>query len=331
MTRATAVRKALTRNRGLAEQLFWLAVLLAAPTALRATVDRGALGLPFLTYWPSILIGSLILDTRYAVVLAWVAAMLSQRLFGGGAWFSEVNPTRVIFFALFAFSAGLILTAGAALRSAVRELDALNLQAEGFNRELRHRVRNMLAIIQALASRGPKAENPLDFYREFSGRLEGLAHASDLLRIGTETEGRLPEIAQRTLEPFGMEERIRLSGDQCVLPGASCIPLIMALHELATNAIKHGALSNAGGRVELSWFMAIDGCNLYLLWKEFGGPVVKPPTREGIGTRLLMPQPGLDAVEVNFDRRGLWCEIMIAGAARVEENEPAQRFPRKVR
>lgn len=331
MTLATSVRRVLTRHRSAAEQLLCVALLLAAPTATRALADQGTLGLPFLTYWPSLLIAALLLDTRYAVVLAWLSAMLSQRLFGGGAWFAEINATRVIFFLLFAFSAGMILATGATLRAAVREMDALHLQAEGFNRELRHRVRNMLTIIQALASRGPKAENPLDFYREFSGRLEGLAHASDLLRIGTETEGQLPELAQRTLAPFGMEDRIVISGEPCILPGASCIPLIMALHELATNAIKYGALSNAIGRVELSWFMAADGRNLYLLWKEIAGPAVTPPTREGIGCRLLVSQPGLDAVELNFDRRGVWCEIMIEGARRVEAEASSQRFSRKVR
>ncbi|MCW1381311.1 sensor histidine kinase [Novosphingobium sp. KCTC 2891] len=318
MYRGAAVRRALTRRRSLVEQVGWILILLAAPTALRALFDRGALGLPFLTYWPSLLIASLILDARFAVVFAWIAAMMSQRLFGGGPWFAEINPVRTAFFVLFALSASLVIAVGASLRGLVRELDQLHLQAEGFNSELRHRVRNMLAIIQALASRGPKAESPLDFYREFSSRLEGLAHASDLLRIGTEAEGRLPELAERTLAPFGFGERIRIQGEPCIIPDASCIPLIMALHELATNAVKHGALSDTKGRIELSWFIASDGRNLYILWKETGGPPVVPPKREGIGTRLLMPQPGLDAVEISFDRKGVWCELMIEGARTVE-------------
>lgn len=319
MTMASAVRRALTRRRTPAEQMAWIAVLIAAPTLLRAMVDGGTLGLPFLTYWPSVLVAALILDTRYAVVLAWISAMLSQRLFGGGAWFAEISPARVAFFILFALSASMILAVGGTLRAAFRELDALHLQAEGFNRELRHRVRNMLTIIQALAARGPRAENPLDFYREFSSRLEGLAQASDLLRIGTEAEGHLPDIAERTLAPFGFESRIRIAGDPCILPDESCIPLIMALHELATNALKHGALSNDTGRIELTWFIAVDGRSLYILWKEIGGPPVIQPKHEGIGTRLLKPQPGMDAVELTFDRRGVWCEIMINGPRRIDE------------
>ena len=314
MDRTPAARGALTRRRGLAEQIVWMAVLLAVPTLLRALFDDGGLGLPFLTYWPTLLIASLLLDTLLAVAFAILAAFIAQQLFGGGFWFREFTSVRVVFFALFALSAGMIVWMGAILRETVRRLDAANRQQDGFNRELRHRVRNMLAIIQALASRGPKAENPLDFFREFSDRLESLAHASDLLRIGTEAEGQLPEVVERTIAPFDAAHRIHLRGDPCVLPDDSCIPLIMALHELGTNAVKHGALSNDNGRVDVSWFIAVDGRSLYILWRESGGPMVSPPRRQGIGTRLLMPQPGLDAVELNFDPKGVWCEIMIANA-----------------
>jgi len=105
-----------------------------------------------------------------------------------------------------------------------------------------------------------------------------------------------------------------LNGCPCILPDDSCIPLIMAMHELATNAVKHGALSNSIGRVDVNWFIAVDGKSLYILWKETGGPRVLPPERTGIGMRLLTPQPGLDAVELTFAPEGLWCEFMIRGA-----------------
>ncbi|MEO0033079.1 MAG: hypothetical protein RIS94_2837 [Pseudomonadota bacterium] len=324
MDKTPAVRRLVTRQRTMLEQLGWMAVLLAVPTVMRALFDDGGLGLPFLTYWPTLLVASLVLDTGYALGFALIAAFTAQRLFGGGAWFHEVNSARVIFFLLFALSASMIVYMGTLLRDAVRRLDAANRQQEGFNRELRHRVRNMLAIIQALASRGPKAESPLDFFREFSTRLDSLARASDLLRIGTEAEGRLPELIERTIQPFDGAQRIHLRGDPCVLPDESCIPLIMALHELATNAIKHGALSRDTGRVDISWFVAVDGRSLYILWKESGGPPVRPPAREGIGTRLLMRQPGLEAVELNFDPKGVWCEIMIADARALPHGDFAE-------
>lgn len=320
MERMPAMRWAISRERSVAGQLAWMTGLILAPTIVRMLVDQGGMGVPFLTYWPSMLVASLLLDARYAIVFAGIAAFVAQRLFGGSPWFAEVNATRVGYFVLFTLSSALIVLMGNTLRRTVRMLDTLALQQEGFNRELRHRVRNMLAIIQALASRGPKAESPLDFFHEFSSRLEGLAKASDLLRIGTEVQGHLPDVIARTIEPINPDGRIHLAGAPCTLPNDSCIPLIMAVHELATNAVKHGALSNQTGRVDVNWFVAVDGRSLYILWKETGGPRVAPPERTGIGMRLLLPQPGLDAVETTFAPEGLWCEIMICGV------KPHNRF-----
>lgn len=308
------VRLLVQRDRGAAESILWITGLLVVPTALRSSVDGGSLGLPFLTYWPSLLLASVALRVRYAAIFALLAAMLSQRLFGGGAWFREVDAARVVFFCLFAVSAALVVTTGMLLRKMVRRLGQLNGQQEHYNRELRHRVRNMLTLIQALASRGPKAASPMDFFREFSLRIESLAAASDLLQIGTEAEGQLPQLARDTVAAFDQDGRIRLAGEPCLLPAGSCIPLIMALHELCTNALKHGALSNAGGLVDLTWFIGPGKSTLYLLWRESHGPPVCPPAREGLGTRLLMPQPGLEAVELCFDPAGVWCEIRIEGA-----------------
>lgn len=300
------------------ESLAWMVGLMIVPTVSRAALDNGALGLPFITYWPTLLIAALALRLRYAVAFAVIAAFTSQRLFGGGAWFRDVNTARVVFFVLFAFSAGLIVTTGTMMRRVVRMLADINEQQRVYNHELRHRVRNMLTLIQALASRGPKAASPMDFYKEFSLRIEGLAAASDLLQIGAESEGRLPQLARQTIAPFDGEGRIHMSGEPCTLPTGSCIPLIMALHELCTNAVKHGALSNEHGRVDLTWFIGADCRTLYVLWTEKDGPPVKPPVREGLGTRLLMPQPGIDGVDLNFDPSGVWCELRIVGARAID-------------
>lgn len=312
--RLVNLRALISQNRSVPESLAWMTALLLAPTALRAATDTSGLGLPFLTYWPSLLVASLVLELRYAVVFALVAAIVSQRMFGGGAWFFEVTPVRVAFFVLFSISAVLIVVTGASLRRAMREIARVNDEQENYNRELRHRVRNLLNLIQALASRGPRAESPMDFYKEFSLRLEGLAKASDLLQIGAAAEGRLPNLARDTIAPFDGDGRIRMSGEPCLLPAGSSIPLIMALHELATNAIKHGSLSVPEGFVDLTWFIGPNGSTLFLLWAERGGPRVEPPTRKGLGTRLLMPQPGIEAIELNFDPAGLWCEMRIEGA-----------------
>ncbi|MBF9150730.1 HWE histidine kinase domain-containing protein [Novosphingobium jiangmenense] len=311
---ALIVRALVNRRRSPIESLLWMAVLLIVPTVLRMMLDNGALGRPFVTYWPTLLIASLALELPYALAYTVIAALLAQRLFGGELWFKEVDGLRLLFFALFVFSGGLTVIIGGMLRQTMQRIAEVNVQQENYNRELRHRVRNMLTLIQALASRGPRATSAMDFYKEFSLRIEGLAAASDLLQIGAEAEGRLPQMVRDTVAPFDRDGRIRLSGEPCLLPAGSCIPLIMALHELCTNAVKYGALSGERGHVELSWFIGPSGSTLYMLWAEKGGPPVTPPTHEGIGMKLLMPQPGLDGAELNFDAAGVWCEIRIEGA-----------------
>ena len=313
-----AVRSALIHDRSVIAQTVWVVALVATPTLLRMLLDPSGSGIPFMTYWPSLLLASLLLDLPFAILFAVTGAMTAQWLFNGGMWLSTVNSVHLLAFFLFWFSAFGVIAMAAVLRAAIRDLTALAERQEGFNRELRHRSRNMLSIIQALAERGPRADNPLDFFREFCGRLEGLSQASDLLRIGSEAEGRLPDIIERTVAPFGFDSRIRTTGEPCVIPNESCIPLIMALHELSTNAVKHGALSQASGWIDVSWFIAVDGSSLYVLWKETGGPRVAAPTRDGTGMRLLRAQAGLDAVELTFDPRGLWCEIMIVGAHAID-------------
>jgi len=308
------MRRALVRQRGTGEQLVWLAVLAAIPVVVRLLVSPAPHATPFLAFWPSILVAALLLELRYAVAVV-LCAGLGSRLLGAGPVLPGAGTEGRLIWTLLALACvTVVLALGQLVRATVRELHALAGQQERFNRELRHRSRSLLAIVQALSAPGPRAENPLDFFRDFALRLDSLAKASDLLRLGAEAEGQLPALIERTVEPFAGDRRIRMVGGNCTIPDESCIPLILAIHELCTNALRHGALSVPGGIVELRWFLGPQGDRLYVLWQEHGGPEVSAPQRQGAGTHLLRTQPGLDAVDLNFDPHGVWCEIMILGA-----------------
>ena len=100
----------------------------------------------------------------------------------------------------------------------------------------------------------------------------------------------------------------------------SCVPLVLALHELATNAVKYGALSGEGGTVELVW--RIEGQSqhdLRLEWREHGGPIVSAPVKSGLGAKLLRPQAGLAEVRTTYAPEGVRCEIRVG---RAEELNP---------
>lgn len=320
---AGTMQAVLVRQRSPAEQMLLAAMLVVMPTILHLAIDPQPGAMPFLAFWPTVLLAALLLETGFAAATVIGAFVVAQWFWGrpliGIVWTGPMLASL----ALACGCMVLAMTMAIVARTTVRALHVLIRQQESLNRELRHRSRNLLSIIQALSTRGPRAENPLDFFREFSERLESLAKASDLLRIGAEAEGHLPELIERTIAPFGQGSRIRLRGPACLVPDESCIPLIMAVHELCTNAVKHGALSGPAGWVDLRWFLAPDGDRLYLLWKETGGPLVSPPSHEGAGSHLLRAQPGLAAVDLMFDPKGVWCEMLIEGAHAAQQAVPA--------
>jgi PAS domain S-box-containing protein len=152
--------------------------------------------------------------------------------------------------------------------------------------ELDHRVKNVLASVQSLAAQSARRTTSLDaFLKTFAGRLDAMAAAHTLL---TATRWRGAEIGNIAAAELGglAPGQARWSGPELVLNARATNALTLALHELATNAVKFGALSTDAGRVEVSWRRTING-GFELIWTERGGPSVAPPTRRGFGVTLL--------------------------------------------
>jgi len=158
-------------------------------------------------------------------------------------------------------------------------------------RELHHRVKNTLATVQAImGSTARSCDTIEDFKTALIGRIGSLAKTHVLLS----EEGRVAtfaDILHSELDAFddGSGERIKLSGPSVDLPSRLAVSLGMAVHELATNAAKYGALSVYGGKVTVAWTVVIDAerHTLNIDWVESGGPPVTEPVRQGFGARLL--------------------------------------------
>jgi two-component sensor histidine kinase/PAS domain-containing protein len=156
--------------------------------------------------------------------------------------------------------------------------------------ELSHRSRNMLAIVQAIAQQTLKDGVTIgEARKKLSARLIAMSRAQDILTgrgvAGVELESIL-RAALNTLADEG--DRIRLQGPNLAISPRSSLSFALAFHELATNAVKYGALSGAEGRVDISWHIAKDSDRLLeLVWSESGGPPVSTPTRKGFGSRLI--------------------------------------------
>jgi two-component sensor histidine kinase len=156
--------------------------------------------------------------------------------------------------------------------------------------ELNHRIKNVLAMVQAIASQTFRpASDPVEARAAFIDRLAALGAAQDLLTQATLTGARMADIVAEAFRPHGREGQVAMSGPEVDLAPRCALALSLALHELATNAIKYGALSADGGRVTVAWTVTPgpDGSAFVLSWTESGGPPVAPPTRTGFGSGMI--------------------------------------------
>jgi PAS domain S-box-containing protein len=181
-------------------------------------------------------------------------------------------------------------------------------------REVDHRAKNALAVVQAALRLTPREEAGR-FAQAVEGRVAALARAQTLLAADRWTGAELRALIEGELAPFrGAGQAVELDGPRVLLPPGVTQPLAMAVHELATNAVKHGALSVPEGRVSVTWRM--EEGKLRLRWVERGGPPLDgPPERRGFGSRVLegtvRGQLG-GAVRTLWGRDGLVCEVDVA-------------------
>lgn len=297
----------------------WALLAVAVPTLLRWAIDRGASGFPFLTYYPAVVLAALFLGWRWASLVALASAVIANRVFRSEPMLFYDGPREAVLALLFVLSCAALVWAGSTARRLVRELEQAKVREETLNRELLHRVKNMLATVNAMAVLTARHTPPEQFAAALDGRMRALERATGLLRAADEPgQCDLHRLVEDALEPFHSEDAFTVGGPACQLPRESCVPLALALHELCTNAIKHGALTLPEGEVDLRWTIGEGagkdgGRQLRIVWREQGGPPVAQPGKMGMGARLLRPQHGLDEVLVAYPADGVRCEIGIAG------------------
>ncbi|SDM55707.1 PAS domain S-box-containing protein [Methylobacterium phyllostachyos] len=171
-------------------------------------------------------------------------------------------------------------------------------------RELHHRVKNTLATVQAVLNATLRsAMSPSEFFDAFTGRIVSLARTHALITEDQAQAASFEGLLRAELDPYSEDGRVTLMGPSLRLPSELAVPVSMALHELTTNALRHGALGHPGGRVVVTWGLEDDpgGQALAWTWNEHDGPPPALPTREGFGSRLLNKiLTAQTAAEVNF-------------------------------
>ena len=193
-------------------------------------------------------------------------------------------------------------------RDLLEKLESEERRSRFLLSELRHRTRNSLAVLRAMFTMSVRnAKNIEELKSAFGEQLNNLSVANG--RLSEEGAGKvgLSVLVKEHVQPYTTAlDQLRLSGPEALLDERTAFDLAMVVHELATNAAKYGALSQAEGRVEVDWVREPEADLLRLTWRERGGPSVSTPTQQGLGSRLIRGfSPGKRDAQVKFETAGL--------------------------
>jgi len=185
------------------------------------------------------------------------------------------------------------------------------------NAELEHRVKNILAVVGATASQTLREHSTDAAFDSFQNRLAALGRAHDILTSASRPAASIRDVVENALAPHRPSaERISVSGAHIMVGSKQALALWLAIHELATNAIKYGALSNDRGRIDISWRKKLDGDTpiFRFVWREREGPPVKRPVKKGFGSELI--EGGLAwnfgaRVDVSYGTNGFTCRLTV--------------------
>ncbi|MCX7282993.1 MAG: PAS domain S-box protein [Novosphingobium sp.] len=199
----------------------------------------------------------------------------------------------------------------------ITERKLLEEQLELLVGELNHRVKNTLMVVQAMAHQTFRgASLPAAPVGTFNERLAALSAAHDALSRTNWAGVPLAEIVRHGLLILGHgDARLHFSGPDVIVSSTATVSLVMVLHELATNALKYGALSVADGQVSVVWSVTAAG-EVEICWQERGGPRVIAPVRKGFGSRLVseaVPRQLGGSVQLDYDPDGVRCVLTIPG------------------
>jgi two-component sensor histidine kinase len=181
------------------------------------------------------------------------------------------------------------------------------------NEELKHRVKNTLAVLGAVASQTFRDVSSKADLETYQGRLAAFGRAHDLLTAANWAAAPLQDVISTALSPYRTGEgRLTVSGPPLLVKSRQALALSLAIHELATNALKYGALSVTSGRVSITWTSEDPAGEpkFVFVWQEFGGPPVSEPAGVGFGSRLIsrvLKDDFRGSVEVSYGSTGLIC------------------------
>lgn len=174
------------------------------------------------------------------------------------------------------------------LRLAIEAMRKLEAERRLLNEEMSHRLKNTLALVQGMANQTLKGVTERDAVAAFENRLMALSSAHDILLQDNWSSARLHRVVEGGMALHAPLDRFEIDGPEMMLGPRGALSVAMLMHELATNAVKHGALSAPTGHVRVGWRIESgDAPVLHLIWRESGGPAVARPEQGGFGSKLI--------------------------------------------
>ncbi|MDP3406685.1 sensor histidine kinase [Bosea sp. (in: a-proteobacteria)] len=297
-----------------APQAFILAAFLVALGALLrfALSPLVGDGVPFITFFLMVLIASVVAGAAAGFFALALSSLVASYFWLAPFGSLMLTPDSIAALVAFWVATTLMIAVAATLQALVAYLMESEARAHVIAHEMKHRVGNMLAIIQAIARQTERGASSLgEFSQVFQARLSALASAQDVIQENPNLPADLRQLVMRIIEPFG-HHRFTVGGPDTGADPAIASSLALLIHELGTNAMKYGALSSEAGTVSLRWM--IDGDRIVLTWVEVGGPPVSAPDRSGFGSKLLQSAfpPDVGEARIEYPSSGVRCTIGFA-------------------
>ncbi|WP_244423212.1 sensor histidine kinase [Bradyrhizobium sp. ORS 375] len=275
---------------------------MAISAATRAGLDQAGATLAYAPFFPSVLFATLIGGLPAAVFAAWLSAAVV--LIG---FTDRPGHEEVVNLVAFLAASALVIWLGNLCRDALVELRRNEHAREILLGELRHRVNNQLAVFQSIVRSSLSGEDH-DKGEAIALRLDAVARANTLAWSGQRVMT-LRMLLDAELQAFRASGLVTVEGPDVPLGPEAIRHLALVFHELATNAVKYGALRGDGGRLEVQ--LAQEGGRCVVTWRELAGHVVTPPAGEGFGTRMIRASLAAvgGSIEQDFREGGLACRI----------------------
>jgi len=279
-------------------------------------IDGG--GLYFTFMFPAVLIAGLFGGTWSGISTALFGGLLTAYIWIPPAFSFALAGDGI--FRLFAFwsVASMVILLTAFVHTVLNQMVIAETHANTIAREMQHRVRNSLTLVQAIARQTFRSSDNLIQAQEiFTARVAALGRIQDLIGELPDQDITIEKLIRTALAPFNLGQ-LAIGGPPVAIDKDFAVSLVLLIHELATNAVKYGAMSSAAGRVEISW-VEKPGQKVQLSWKERYGPEVSQPSRAGFGTKLLRSafaqQENADAT-IRFEPDGVRCTVNFSATAK---------------